>query len=255
VRTKLLGVAGALAVLGFVSPASALIVDVTWYGTVTNSVSDPNVDYTGVFGTINTSGNAYEGDTYIANYVINTNIGDPTGCTRSTFCLEGRNTLNPVLSASVTVNGYTASVVPSALPPSPTVNAVGEIAANNGDYTIIYEAGTQDSARWIAYNQSFLSIQFNGAGNFPASPYQYILSDNNVHDSGALYRLVEYDDQYNLAQYTNIDATISFATISISDVQLTPLPTSWIMLLSGFVGLSFFAFCGAKRSTAALAAA
>jgi hypothetical protein len=35
----------------------------------------------------------------------------------------------------------------------------------------------------------------------------------------------------------------------------TPLPSTWMMLLSGFVGLGFFAYRGTKKRTAALAAA
>jgi hypothetical protein len=35
----------------------------------------------------------------------------------------------------------------------------------------------------------------------------------------------------------------------------TPLPSTWLMLLSGFVGLGFFAYRGTKKNSAALAAA
>jgi hypothetical protein len=38
-------------------------------------------------------------------------------------------------------------------------------------------------------------------------------------------------------------------------VSATPLPSSWLMLLSGFVGLGFFAYRGSKKGSAALAAA
>jgi hypothetical protein len=34
----------------------------------------------------------------------------------------------------------------------------------------------------------------------------------------------------------------------------TPIPTTWLMLLSGFVGLGYFAYRGTKKRTAALAA-
>jgi hypothetical protein len=35
----------------------------------------------------------------------------------------------------------------------------------------------------------------------------------------------------------------------------TPLPSTWLMLLSGFVGLGFFAYRGTKKNAAAIAAA
>jgi hypothetical protein len=38
------------------------------------------------------------------------------------------------------------------------------------------------------------------------------------------------------------------------DIVATPLPVSWVMLLSGFVGLALFAFRGAKSSAATAAA-
>ena len=40
-----------------------------------------------------------------------------------------------------------------------------------------------------------------------------------------------------------------------SELSATPLPATWLMLLSGFVGLSFFAHRGTKKNSAALAAA
>jgi len=39
------------------------------------------------------------------------------------------------------------------------------------------------------------------------------------------------------------------------DVAATPLPSTWLMLLSGFVGLGYFAYRGTKKRTDALAAA
>jgi hypothetical protein len=36
-------------------------------------------------------------------------------------------------------------------------------------------------------------------------------------------------------------------------VSATPLPSTWLMLLSGFVGLGFFAYHGAKKNSAVAA--
>ena len=38
-------------------------------------------------------------------------------------------------------------------------------------------------------------------------------------------------------------------------IAATPLPSTWLMLLSGVVGLGFFAYRGTKKNAAALAAA
>lgn len=50
-------------------------------------------------------------------------------------------------------------------------------------------------------------------------------------------------------KYCNLSTGLQ-ATISS-----TPLPATWLMLLSGFVGLGFFAYRGTKKNAAALAAA
>jgi hypothetical protein len=44
----------------------------------------------------------------------------------------------------------------------------------------------------------------------------------------------------------------------ITDVSLvspTPLPSTWTMLIAGFVGLGFIAYRGAKKNSAAVASA
>jgi hypothetical protein len=46
-------------------------------------------------------------------------------------------------------------------------------------------------------------------------------------------------------------ADISAGSIS-TDVSSAPLPSTWIMLLSGFIGLGFFAYRGAKKNSQAV---
>jgi hypothetical protein len=50
---------------------------------------------------------------------------------------------------------------------------------------------------------------------------------------------------------------IGFADITLGSVTpgATPLPSTWTMLIAGFVGLGFLAYRGTKKNTAALAAA
>jgi hypothetical protein len=55
-----------------------------------------------------------------------------------------------------------------------------------------------------------------------------------------------------------LGATVSISQQTVVDVQFasaTPLPSTWLMMLSGFVGLGFFAYRGTKKNIAALAAA
>lgn len=44
-------------------------------------------------------------------------------------------------------------------------------------------------------------------------------------------------------------------TAAVSEIGPTPLPSTWLMLLSGFVGLGYFAYRGSKKNSVALAAA
>jgi hypothetical protein len=50
------------------------------------------------------------------------------------------------------------------------------------------------------------------------------------------------------------DTLTTSGDVSI-EVSETPLPASWLMLLSGLVGLGFFAYRGTKKNTAVIAAA
>ena len=57
-------------------------------------------------------------------------------------------------------------------------------------------------------------------------------------------------------QYHNGDiVTVTFASGDAARVSaVTPLPSTWMMLLSGFAGFGFFAYRGTKKNAAALAA-
>jgi len=57
--------------------------------------------------------------------------------------------------------------------------------------------------------------------------------------------------------YSESDTAFAwFATTgSVTAVTATPLPSTWMLLISGFVGIGFFAYRGAKNNPAALAAA
>jgi len=56
------------------------------------------------------------------------------------------------------------------------------------------------------------------------------------------------DDEHFAAHAQQLEGDYLYSLV-------TPLPSTWIMLLSGFVGLGFFAYRGTKKNTAALAAA
>jgi hypothetical protein len=53
----------------------------------------------------------------------------------------------------------------------------------------------------------------------------------------------------------NDNANTFLDDVTLTPTAATPLPSTWLMLLSGFVGLGFFAYRGAKKNAATLAAA
>jgi hypothetical protein len=53
----------------------------------------------------------------------------------------------------------------------------------------------------------------------------------------------------------NNNANTFLDDVTLTATAATPLPSTWLMLLSGFVGLGFFAYRGTKKNSAALAAA
>jgi hypothetical protein len=55
--------------------------------------------------------------------------------------------------------------------------------------------------------------------------------------------------------YDDSSGTIWVANSIAVAFSVTPLPSTWLMLISGFIALGFFAYCGSKKNAAALAAA
>jgi hypothetical protein len=89
---------------------------------------------------------------------------------------------------------------------------------------------------FTGYTNYFYIIPWpNGGGNPVATQYEFGSSTSP-----------NYVDYYN-GQY--ISANWSLTAVA------TPLPSTWVMLLSGFVGLGYFAYRGTKKNSAALAAA
>jgi len=78
--------------------------------------------------------------------------------------------------------------------------------------------------------------------------------------SGGGFNEIRLQDQiypgtaFNPAAYES-GAYDSFAAIGTGRPSETPLPSTWLMLLSGFVGLGFISYRGTKKNSAAPSAA
>ncbi len=63
------------------------------------------------------------------------------------------------------------------------------------------------------------------------------------------------ENAYQTFQGTLVPQYVDLAFTLSGNVAATPLPSTWTMLIAGFVGLGFFAYRGTKKNTAAIAAA
>jgi hypothetical protein len=77
-------------------------------------------------------------------------------------------------------------------------------------------------------------------------------SGGNSSQSGVFTASVLLGQTYGLYVYS-VDSLLGRGEISAQ--ATTPLPSTWLMLLSGFLGLGFFAYRGSKKNSAALAGA
>ena len=111
------------------------------------------------------------------------------------------------------------AVAPSGGFPAPLVLPVDTPPFSNDN--ILYSAG--------------LPYDSNGVGLQAADSVDYLLSCTS--SAGCFF--TEGGDTY---------------PITAGSTSPTPLPSTWLMLLSGFIGLGFFAYRGMKNNSAALAA-
>ena len=52
-----------------------------------------------------------------------------------------------------------------------------------------------------------------------------------------------------------VDGDLKIINATEAPISTTPLPSTWTMLIAGFVGIGFFAYRGSKRNAVALVAA
>ena len=107
---------------------------------------------------------------------------------------------------------------------------------------------TLDSAN----SSIFFDALLNNVGNFINWDVQITSTINGGNSIYTIYGAFDEGRQNNGEQ--SGDKSAIFGNGSWSTVATTPLPSTWLMLLSGFVGLGYFAYRGTKKRTAALAA-
>ena len=142
------------------------------------------------------------------------------------------------------VTNYLQIVGISYFPPAAFIGSFNLSDANfqfaNGTQTLLTDTtnwrSNPSGGSWFAPNGTPVSLGLNGISPWGSHP---------TINASAAWIWSDTSDTYG--------ATAYFST-TITPTSATPLPSTWLMLLSGFVGLGFFAYRGTKRKTAAIAA-
>jgi hypothetical protein len=240
----------ALALFGLGSHASAAIVDLTFTGTVISV----GYDQSGIFvpGGLAPPSTSLDGASYTANFVFNTALGYSYSSSTESEVYGGTyyGVASPLVSASVTIDGQTANIqglydgvifsCSSSCPSPYGSSALLELYAEdkyiagspiNGsnvtNYTQVVITGLPGSIPSSITTGTYSSASgFSGTGNV-----SFFTAPINGNFSPVV-------DTYFEGSLTDITETVS----------ATPLPSTWLMLLSGFVGLGLVAYAGTKKN-------
>jgi hypothetical protein len=97
-------------------------------------------------------------------------------------------------------------------------------------------------------------------GTFNGSAVTFLLSSGpsfTESSTGSDYAVPDFFSVTS-TPFTSVLVTSPDDVLNLNNVQFssaTPLPSTWLMLLSGFVGLGFFAYRGTKKNALSLTAA
>ena len=204
-------------------PASASVVTAAFTGTVTSAY-----DNIGLFGdVVPCCGNpAYNSDSYTAIFLFDTSLG--SGNTSnivggiSVYGGTASSLSSPALSATVTVNGHTASIDGS------------YFSSFYYDPSHLLNTSTNVSNAPIGGNTNYSLVEIFNNNPFPTAGFNLTYPDPPPTNASG-----------NCC-YVSVVATIANVTVST-----TPLPSTWLMLLSGFLGLGFLAYRGTKKNAVA----
>ena len=234
-KTKFLSAAAVLAASGFASPASAELVDVTYWGTVFSGY-----DQTGVFGS---AGSNLFGDSYVAHYVFDTAVGNTNNDPSWTSNYGGASggslygSASPAISASVTINGHSVNIGGDTEAEILSGYVGGPSGA--GQYHIALHVADDGIISAENYSQAYV---FNDGHNIPLSitgPFTYNVGPRDYSEGHV--GIYTYDDTTGIAD-TSTWAQATFTRLTVGPVESVPEPSTWAMMLAGFAGLGFMAW-------------
>jgi PEP-CTERM motif len=224
---------------GFSSSASADVVNVTYTGTVSSVglSGQPNTttDALGLFG-----GGDLTGDNFQVVFTfdtsqgsLSTTIADPVHGVGAGQSLTATSSSNP-FSASITINGFTQSVV---------APLNGALFQTSGDGVLDNVSGTVPGVP-LGFNPDPSGVQV-GIGtsidNFAVSP-GLLATPSTTSDvecgcvGGGQFVVSSAFGQ----EIVNLDPTVAVVTDGVTSA--VPEPSTWAMMILGFCGLGFMAY-------------
>jgi hypothetical protein len=233
-NSHFLGAIASLAFFGSITQSSAAIVDVTYNGTIVSGI-----DVTGVFGIVDIlvgQPGPYAGDSFTVTYVVDTSLGNAVNTPTESSVTGGSavSASQPILSASVTVNGFTQTIV--------NPNFFGQLKESA---PTAFNAFNSLSAAAQINNQSpgfensvEASINFLTISPSIDVPLSYFQANDTATGGYAL------QGQMSLGS-TPLDTTffVAFNGVVIEpQTPAVPEPSTWAMMILGFCGLGFMAY-------------
>jgi HpiC1 cyclase len=135
----------------------------------------------------------------------------------------------------------------------PITQTVNPEAVAGTTYTLHVDVGFRNDVNCCGYGANVPTVSLIvGAHTVHATGITNLFS-GNWYDWTASYTATPAD---TFAPIT-IELNVAGVQGDFDNVRLTatPLPSTWTMLIAGFVGLGFFAYRGTKKGSAAIAAA
>lgn len=173
------------------------------------------------------------------NLIVNGNFatGDFTGWTYNDTGYPMYIVASPVVAPSV----YAAQIAGYSYHPDTLSQTVADTAGLYDLSFWVYQSGGQPSGLIVTWDGTQILSQID-----PSTVNVYQNFSLNVVGTGS-DTLVFTD--WNDPSFTYLD------NVSLTAGTATPLPSTWTMLIAGFVGLGFLAYRGSKNNAASIAAA
>jgi hypothetical protein len=207
---------------------SATIVDVLYTGTISTGL-----DVTGVFGVANTS---LTGDSFSVSFVFDTTKGATSSSPdRNNVYASGNS--SPALSAVITISGHSVSIgVP---------NYYGDIYGySNGVYSEQFHEASRVTNGNISTDSHVTASISNSDATLPVGiigPPTYTVKPPDT--VGGFFQIDTHNNNTGAGQFAWGRLTPLTLTVSAS----VPEPSTWSMMLLGFVGLGLAARRAARR--------